>query len=166
MSRKKPPDEPGQDVEFAAIACLVISDVLLDIADRAFGRRRDGSQAGEFAVWLAECYEEMSTGVPVGEIAELAAQELPDGEPAAEAIAWVAEQLDHEAAYLRGDALTPGPRRSVWPHAARRSWSGCCARWLPISRKRAPDAPPMAGPRRAHGRPRVDSRAAPSVAST
>ena len=108
MSRKKPPDEPGQDVESAAIACLVISDVLLDIADRAFGRRRDGSQAGEFAVWLAECYEEMSTGVPVGEIADLATQELPDGEPAAEAIAWVAEQLDHEAAYLRGDALTPG----------------------------------------------------------
>ncbi len=108
MTRKKPPDEPGQDVESAAIACLVISDVLLDIADRAFGRRRDGSQAGEFAVWLAECYEEMSTGASGSELEGVATQELPGGEPAAEAIAWVAEQLDHEAAYLRGRALTPG----------------------------------------------------------
>ena len=62
MSRKKPPDEPGQDVESAAIACLVISDVLLDIADRAFERKRDGAEAAEFAAWLAECYEEMATG--------------------------------------------------------------------------------------------------------
>ena len=42
------------------------------------------------------------------EIADLAAQELPGGEPDGNAVAWVADQLDHEAAYLRGDALTPG----------------------------------------------------------
>ena len=108
MSRKKPPDEPGQDVESAAIACLVISDVLLDIADRAFERKRDGGEAGEFAAWLAECYEEMATGASGSELEGVAMQELLGGEPAAEAIAWVAEQLDHEAAYLRGRALTPG----------------------------------------------------------
>ena len=108
VSRKKPPDEPGQDVESAAIACLVISDVLLDIADRAFERKRDGAEAAEFATWLAECYEEMATGASGSELEGVAMQELLGGEPAAEAIAWVAEQLDHEAAYLRGRALTPG----------------------------------------------------------
>ncbi len=108
MSRRKRPDEPGQDVESAAVACMVISDVLLDIADRAFERRRDASDAGEFCVWLAECYEEMAMGATGEELEDVATRELPGGEPGAGTVAWVAEQLDHEAAYLRGKALTPG----------------------------------------------------------
>ena len=108
MSPGKRDDRSSLEPSPAAVACMVISDVLTEIADRAFERARESSEAGEFCVWLAECYDLMAAGAGPLAIEGVTTQELPGGEPDGNAVAWVADQLDHEAAYLRGEALTPG----------------------------------------------------------